>query len=196
MLYYLDMEFIGNNKTLIFLIGIFLMVQAGVLWFFGQPFFCTCGEVKLWEGVVFSAGNSQQLTDWYTPSHVIHGFLFYGLFSLLFPRLPRTYRLLMSLGLEISWEIMENTPWIIGEYRKQTLASLYMGDSIFNSLSDSFAMMSGFFLASRLPVKWSIALVLAAEILVGYAIHDNLTLNILNFVYPVEFVRDWQNSGS
>jgi len=170
-----------------------LLVQAGVLAWFLQPVFCTCGEIKFWEGIVVSAGNSQQFTDWYTFSHIVHGFLFYGLLTLLFPKISRGKRLLMALCIEAGWEILENTPWIIGEYRKQTLASLYMGDSIINSVFDSVSMIVGFGLAARLPVWVSVFLVAVAEVFVGYTIHDNLTLNIMNFVYPLDFVREWQS---
>ena len=172
-----------------------LSVQTGVLWFLGQPIICTCGYVKLWEGAVLSSGTSQHLSDWYTFSHIIHGFLFYALMWVLFPRMPVVQRFLIALGLEAGWEITENTPWLIGHYREQALAQGYSGDSIVNSLSDTCAMLLGFVLAWRLPMWGIIALAVAMEGVVGYAIHDNLTLNILNFIHQFNFIHRWQ-SGS
>ncbi len=172
----------------------FVLFQALALYSFGQPFFCECGVIKLWEGVVFSVGNSQQLSDWYTFSHIIHGVLFYGLFSLLFPRSSLGIRLLLAMALEIGWEIAENTPLVIDAYRQQALAVGYNGDSIFNSLSDTLSMTAGFFLAYRIPLILSIICILTLELFAGYFIHDNLTLNILNFIHPIDVITSWQSS--
>ena len=186
-----------SSSLRIALMAAILMIafQAGVLFSFGQPPICTCGTVKLWEGVVLSSGNSQHLTDWYTFSHIIHGMLFYALTWALFPRVPVGYRLLMALSIEIAWEITENTPWIIGRYREQALAQGYSGDSIINSVSDSLSMACGFLLARRLPVWFTIALALAMEAFTAYYIRDNLTLNVINLLYPLDFIHRWQ-SGS
>lgn len=181
------------QQFILLLVPALLLVQATVLWYFGQPFFCACGEIKLWEGIVHSAGNSQQFTDWYTFSHIIHGFLFYLLFWGLFPKSSVATRLILAMGLEISWEIAENTPYIIDLYRQQALASGYTGDSILNSICDTLAMVGGFILARKLPVTVIVAMALVFELFVGYMIHDNLTLNVLNFIHPVEFIRNWQS---
>lgn len=172
-----------------------LLGQAVTLWYFGQPFFCECREIKVWEGEVASAGNSQQLTDWYTFSHIIHGVLFFGLLSLFARRIPLGYRLVIALGIEVAWEVFENTPWLINHYRQQALAAGYTGDSIFNSISDSVAMIIGFILAWRTPVWVSVAFVIAAELFVAFMIRDGLTLNIINLIYPFEFIRAWQIGG-
>src|SRR3989344_5484757 len=147
--------------------GILLAVQALILFLFGQPALCECGYMKLWEGVVLSSGNSQHLTDWYTFSHVIHGFLFYWILTLVAPRLSLGTRLLLALCAEISWEIVENTPWLIEHYRQQALAQGYVGDSIINSLSDTLASALGFLLAGRLPVLLLVALGIGMELFVG-----------------------------
>lgn len=178
-----------------FAIGaVLLAVQAAVLWWFGQPALCECGVVKLWEGDVWSVGNSQQFFDWYTFSHVIHGFIFYLVTVLVFPRMRASQRILIALGLEIAWEIAENTPYVIDLYRQQALAVGYTGDSILNSLLDSSSMLLGFVLAWRLPVWLIVSLALAMEAFVGYMIHDNLTLNILNFIHQFDVVKDWQSN--
>ena len=133
--------------------------------------------------------------DWYTPSHVIHGFGFYALTWLVARRLPFGTRLLLATTLEASWEVIENTSFVINRYREATIALDYYGDSILNSLSDICAMIAGFWLASRLPVAVTVAVTIALELFVGYMIHDNLTLNILMLLYPLDAVRRWQSGG-
>ena len=172
-----------------------LVVQIGVLAFLGQPAICECGTIKLWVSDVLSSDMSQHLTDWYTFSHIIHGILFYALLTWLFPRLSVWQKLAIAAGAEIAWEIAENTPWVIEAYRKQALAQGYVGDSILNSVMDTLSMMFGFFVARRSPIWLSIVLVVSMEVGVAYAIHDNLTLNILNFIYPFDFITRWQGGG-
>lgn len=169
-----------------------IAAQAIALHLMGRVWICSCGTVRLWVGDIRSAELSQQLFDWYTPSHIVHGILFYGLLHLLLPRTPVLARLAIAAGLEASWEIAENTPWVIEAYRKQALAAGYVGDSILNSLSDMLAMMSGFALARLLPWKATVALVLVFEIGVGALVHDNLTLNILNFIHRFPAIEAWQ----
>ena len=167
-------------------------IAAGILLSMGRVPICKCGYVKLWHGVVQSAENSQHITDWYTPSHVIHGFAFYGLLFLFARKWPIGARLLAATLVESGWEILENTPLIINRYREATISLDYYGDSVINSVSDISAMMLGFMLASRLPVWATLALILIAELVAAYVIHDNLFLNILMLIYPLEAVRRWQ----
>src|SRR5262245_51229619 len=168
-------------------IAILLVAQATTLYLLGQPFICACGYIALFVVDPWSSQMSQQLTDWYTFSHIIHGFIFYALLWLIAPRLPVLWRLAIAVGLEASWEIAENTPWVIQAYRRQALAQGYVGDSIINSLMDTASMMLGFVLAWKLPWKWTLTAALAMEVAVAYVIHDNLTLNILGFVHQFDF---------
>lgn len=167
-------------------------VQVIALSLFGQPAICDCGYIKIWEGVVLSAGNSQHLIDWYTFSHVIHGFLFYCFLWFFFPRMPLSYRFLCALGIEVGWEILENTPMVIEHYRLQALAQGYVGDSILNSVSDTLAMVGGFFLAWRLPVIVIVILGIGLELFVGLSIRDNLLLNVIGLIHQFDFITAWQ----
>ena len=168
-------------------------IQIATLFWLGQPGFCECGFVKFWEGQIFSQGNSQHIADWYTFSHIIHGFVFYALARFLFPKKSVAFWLLLSVIAEVSWELFENTPMIINHYRQQALAVGYTGDSVLNSVFDAIWMMLGFGIAYKAPVKVSILLVVAMELFVLFSIRDGLTLNIINLIYPFEFISKWQS---
>ncbi len=181
------------------IVSVLVVIYAAVILFaMKRPPICPCGTVKLWWGVVQSAENSQHIADWYTFSHIIHGLLFYAAAHLLWRRwnvfegVLARWALPIAIVLEASWEFLENSPMIIDRYRAVTVSFGYTGDSIVNSMADIGWMTLGFLLASRLPARASIAMAVAFELFTLAMIRDNLTLNVLMLVSPLDAVKAWQ----
>lgn len=161
----------------------------------GRHPICTCGTIDLWVGARDSLKTSQMLTDWYSFSHFIHGFLFYLALWLIARRWPIEWRFIAALCIEAAWEIFENTPYVIDRYRATAAAAGYSGDSVINSLCDILLMCLGFVVARKLPVWASIVTVIVLELVPLYVIRDNLTLNIWMFLWPNAAVEAWQARG-
>jgi len=179
----------------IWLIALLIVVAAAAIELsFGRNPICTCGTIDLWVGARDSPKTSQMLLDWYSLSHVVHGLLFYGALWLIAHRRPVEWRFLAALCVEASWEVVENTPFVINRYRATTAALGYNGDSVLNSMSDVAMMALGFLLARRLPAWAAVGLVVVLEIVPLLVIRDNLTLNVWQLIAPNEALQSWQSA--
>jgi hypothetical protein len=189
------------HRRAVFATFAIMVSAAAILLAMGRVPICTCGTVKLWHSAVQSAENSQQLTDWYSLSHFIHGLIMYFVAWLLgskwrlFGGRPAKWALPIAALVEAAWEVSENTPMVIDRYRAVTVSFGYTGDSVLNSMGDIGCMIVGFLVASRLPWKASLAIAVAFELLTLYVIRDNLTLNVIMLFWPIEAIRQWQAGG-
>ena len=166
-----------------------LLAAAAILFLMGRPPLHSSGAITLWGS---GSRQSQMLMDWYSASHLVHGFLFYGLLHLVAPRMKWEGKLLAATLVEAAWEVVENSPVIIDRYREATIAIGYRGDTILNSVSDILMMVVGFLLARKLPVWGSVMIVLVLELVPLAIIRDNLTLNVWMLLAPSDALRAWQ----
>ena len=185
--------------ALVFVAALLIAGVAAILLWMGREPICKCGAIKFWQGTVVSSENSQHIADWYTFSHIIHGLLFYGLFWLIrrITGLPIAFglALLLSILLEGAWEIAENTDAVINHYRSATISLDYYGDSVLNSVSDTLSMVLGFLIARLVPVWLTVTSALAMELIVGWLIRDNLTLNVIMLLWPMDWIKAWQGGA-
>jgi hypothetical protein len=171
-----------------------LFAVAVSLYFQGRLWWCPAGDLSLWSWQVWSQHNSQHLVDPYSFTHLLHGIVEFWIVSLIFPRMKIGWRLIIALSVESSWEVAENTNYVINRYREATISLNYFGDSILNSLADVAFCGLGFGVAYWLRFWRSAALFVSTEVILLMLIHDSLLLNVLMLLYPMESVREWQNS--
>ena len=179
------------RSTAVWVVLILLLVAVIEL-SFGRLGFYEKGPIRFWTGESNGPENSQQISDPYTFSHIIHGFAFYGLTALLPPQVSLGARLIIATVAESGWEVLENSSIIIDRYRAATSSLGYSGDTVLNSICDILAMIIGFYLARRLPIWATILLTVVIELVSLYFIRDNLTLNIVMLVYPIQAIKTWQ----
>ncbi|TNC74867.1 DUF2585 family protein [Rubellimicrobium roseum] len=172
----------------------FLILAVAAAWLLadGRAPLAPSGRILLWYDDPWGAEGSQHLFDWYSPSHLIHGLLFYAGLWLVARRLAIGWRFALAVLVECTWELVENSDAVIERYRTATVSKDYLGDTVLNSVADVVCMALGFWLARRLPVWISAALILLFEVVTVWLIRDGLALNVLMLLWPVEAVREWQ----
>jgi len=178
-----------------FAIVVVLIGTALVLRNQGRLWLCSCNYLLLWSGDPWSSDNSQHLLDPYSFTHLLHGFLLCGLLGLIVPRLSAVWQLWVALSVEAAWEVIENSEFVIRRYREQTAALGYHGDTIVNSLGDILVCGLGFVVARRLGFRRTFALFVLTEVALALWIRDNLTLNIVMLIHPIDAVKEWQAAG-
>jgi hypothetical protein len=189
-------RFLHHHKWIIGAFITILVLTAGVELWMGRSLLGPDGKFGLWDGNIWSSENSQRLADPYSFSHIVHGILFYAALCLVARKWPVRQRLLIALALEAGWEMLENSPFIINRYREATISLGYVGDSVLNSLSDVLMMTLGFLFAFRVPWRVSLAAVILMEIGCALWVRDNLTLNIIMLIHPVDAIKHWQMAGA
>lgn len=168
--------------------GVVLLRLQGRLWL------CACGSLRFWTGATQSAENSQQLFDPYSFTHLQHGLLFCGLTIWLAPHLATAWRFCIAMAIEITWEVVENSAFVIDRYRTATAALGYTGDTVLNSVGDILACAIGFALVSYLGWRRSLLLFVAIELCLLVLIRDSLILNVVMLLYPIDAIKVWQAS--
>ncbi len=186
--------FVPSRKTMwpwlailgILLVGIYQIRTQGRLWI------CECGQIYLWVGDVWSSDNSQHWFDPYAFSHLLHGVIFFWVMAWLLPKVPLMWRLCIAIAIESLWEVVENSALIINRYRESTAALGYNGDTVVNSVGDILICGVGFIIAFYLGFKRSLLLFVVVEVVLLFWIRDNLTLNVIMLIYPIEAIKNWQ----
>ena len=183
-----------HSRPVTYVFALVLLAIVYLRWQ-GRVWWCKCGQMYPISFHVNSEHNSQHLFDAYSFSHVLHGILFFGILWLLRSKLSLGLRAAIAACIEIGWEMMENSPLVINRYRTATVALGYSGDSIFNSLGDISSFVLGFYIARKLGLWWSIAIFISVELLMLLIMRDNLTLNVLMLLWPIDAIRKWQAGG-
>jgi len=182
-----------KNKLPLLVISVSIVLAALLLLFQGRVWWCKLGDYSPWSSDAWGKHNSQHLLDPYSFTHLLHGFLFFWLISLIFRKMPIVWQFALAIFVECAWEVVENSKQVIEHYRTATLALDYYGDSIINSIGDIFCAGLGFWLAFKLRFWRSLLLFLLIEIVLLAWIKDSLLLNIVMLIYPLEAVKAWQN---
>lgn len=186
---------VARHRSQITAVSLVVVTAIITLYLLGRVWWCEAADYVPWSWVVNSRHNSQHIIDPYTFSHILHGILEFWLIGLVFRKVPMAWRFVIAIFIESSWEVLENTNFIINRYREATISLDYFGDSIANSVADIFSCGLGFYVAYKVRLWWSLAIFVFTEIVLLFWIRDSLLLNILMLVWPLDVVKSWQGGG-
>ncbi len=189
------LEFLKRYRYIIVSTLIILALVAAIELYTGRSPLGPDGKFGWWDGNVWGSETSQRVADAYSFSHIIHGILFYAFLWLVARKLPMRYRFILAIIIEAGWELLENSPIVINRYREATIALGYLGDSVLNSVCDVVMVMIGFYMARFWKVWVSVAIIIIFEVGCLFWIRDNLTLNVVMLLYPIEPIKVWQSEG-
>ena len=183
---------VGSYSFQTLLVVLIFVTAFLVLNFQGRVWWCVAGDLSPWSWQVLSRHNSQHLIDPYSFTHILHGILEFWLIGLVFRKVPLAWRFVIAIFIEGSWEVVENTNYVINRYREATISLNYFGDSIANSLSDIACCGIGFLIAHKIGRWWSLTVFVLTEVILMFWIRDSLLLNILMLIWPLDSVKHWQ----
>lgn len=169
-----------------------ILISVIVLNLLGRVWWCQAGDYLPWSFDIWSPHNSQHILDPYTFTHLLHGILEFWLIGLVFWKVPLAWRFVIAILIESSWEVAENTSYIINRYREETVSLDYFGDSIINSISDIAACAFGFLLAYKVRFWRSLAIFALTEVTLLITVRDSLIINLIMLIYPVDAIKAWQ----
>lgn len=181
-----------NDRIAWSLIATIVILSVVLLYFQGRAWWCQAGDLVPWSWDIWSTHNSQHVIDPYSFTHILHGILEFWLLGLFFGRIPLVWRLLVALSIESSWEVVENSAYVIERYREETISLNYFGDSIINSVVDIFCCGIGFAIAWKLRFWRSLVLFVLTEVILIFWIRDSLIINIIMLIWPLEAIKHWQ----
>lgn len=181
-----------NDRIAWSLIATIVILSVVLLYFQGRAWWCQAGDLVPWSWDIWSTHNSQHVIDPYSFTHILHGILEFWLLGLFFGRIPLVWRLLVALSIESSWEVVENSAYVIERYREETISLNYFGDSIINSVVDIFCCGIGFAIARKLRFWRSLVLFVLTEVILIFWIRDSLIINIIMLIWPLEAIKHWQ----
>jgi hypothetical protein len=184
-------EVLFDNRTLLACLAI-AVIAVAILNLQGRVWWCQVGDYTPWSWDIWTTHNSQHILDPYTFTHILHGVLEYWLIGLVFWKVPLKWRFVIGIFIESSWEVAENTSYIINRYREETVSLDYFGDSIINSLADIASCAFGFVLAHKIRFWKSLAFFIATEIVLLLTIRDSLIINLIMLIYPIDAIKIWQ----
>ena len=179
-------------STLIAIVGI-VVAMAWILRGQGRIWWCKSGDLALYIHQAWNSSHtSQHLLDPYTFTHILHGVMFFWTTGLILSRVNIGWRFFIAILAEATWEVFENSSFIIEKYRENTASLDYFGDSIMNSVGDVLACAVGFWIAYKLGWWRSLIFFVFVEIALLLWIRDSLLLNIVMLVYPLDGIKHWQ----